>query len=126
MNVKVYVKVLIAIVSAVFTAAPQAAGDHRPQYGGLVVETRAGDMELVAKSDLIVIHVSNHGKPLKLTAASGKVTVFNGSEQTEAPITLAGDRLEAKGSFKIGAGTKVLAEVALNGKAAVVARFTLK
>jgi hypothetical protein len=34
--------------------------------------------------------------------------------------------LEAKGSFKVGAGTKVLTEVSLNGKPTVSARFTLK
>jgi hypothetical protein len=103
-----------------------AAEDHKPQHGGVVAETKAGDMELVAKPELIVIHVSDHGKPMKLTGASGKVTVFNGSEKTEAPLALAGDKLEAKGSFKIAAGTKVLAEVSLNGKPAVAARFTLK
>jgi hypothetical protein len=36
------------------------------------------------------------------------------------------DKLEAKGNFKVGAGAKVLAEVALNGKPAVATRFTLK
>lgn len=115
------------LVAAIVAAAPvHAADDHKPQYGGVVVETKTGDMELVAKPDLIVIHVSDHGKPMKLTSATGKVTVFNGSDKTEAPLTLAGDKLEAKGSFKLGAGTKVLADVALNGKPAVAARFTLK
>ena len=83
-------------------------------------------MELVAKPDLIVIHVSDHGKAMKLTSATGTVTVFNGNDKTEAPLALAGDKLEAKGSFKVGAGTKVLADVALNGKPAVAARFTVK
>jgi hypothetical protein len=54
------------------------------------------------------------------------VTVFTGSDTKEAPLTLVGERLEAKGPFKIAAGTKVLAEVAVNGKPAVSARFTLK
>ena len=103
-----------------------AADDHKPKHGGVVVETKAGDMELVAKPDQIVIHVSDHGKPMKLTSATGKVTVFNGSDKTEAPLALVGDKLEAKGSFKLAAGTKVLAEVALNGKPAASARFTLK
>jgi len=103
-----------------------AAEDHAPKHGGVVVETKAGDLELVAKPELIVIHVSDHGKPMKLTSATGKVTVFNGSDKTEAPLALVGDKLEAKGSFKLAAGTKVLAEVALNGKPAASARFTLK
>ena len=103
-----------------------AAEDHTPKHGGVVVETKAGDLELVAKPELIVIHVSDHGKPLKLSSASGKVTVFNGNDKTEAPLALIGDKLEAKGSFKLGAGTKVLADLTVNGKPAVAARFTLK
>ncbi len=103
-----------------------AAEDHAPKHGGVVVETKAGDLELVAKPELIVIHVSDHGKPMKLTSGSGKVTVFNGNDKTEAPLALVGDKLEAKGNFKVGAGTKVLAEVSLNGKPAASARFTLK
>jgi hypothetical protein len=118
---------LTTLLLATAVASPAfAAEDHAPKHGGVVVETKAGDMELVAKSDLIIIHVSDHGKPMKLTSATGKVTVFNGNDKTEAPLALAGDKLEAKGSFKVGAGTKVLADVALNGKPAVAARFTLK
>ncbi|MBK7120636.1 MAG: hypothetical protein IPH64_17595 [Comamonadaceae bacterium] len=103
-----------------------AAEDHTPKHGGVVVETKAGDLELVAKPELIVIHVSDHGKPMKLSSASGKVTVFNGNDKTEAPLALIGDKLEAKGSFKLGAGTKVLADLTVNGEPAVAARFTLK
>lgn len=103
-----------------------AAEDHVPKHGGVVVETKAGDLELVAKPELMVLHVSDHGKPMKLTSGSGKLTVFNGNEKTEAALALVGDKLEAKGSFKFTAGSKVLAEVSLNGKPAVSARFTLK
>ena len=118
--------VIAACAAAVLGSPVHAAEDHSPKHGGVVVETQAGDLELVAKPELIVIHVSDHGKPLKLSSASGKVTVFNGSDKTGAPLALAGDKLEARGSFKTGAGAKVLVEVALNGKPAVAARFTLK
>ena len=115
------------LLAATAIALPAfAAEDHAPKHGGVVVETKAGDLELVAKPELIVIHVSDHGKPMKLTSASGKVTVFNGNDKTEAPLALVGDKLEAKGSFKLGAGTKVLTEDSLNGKPTVSARFTLK
>ena len=114
------------LIATALALSAFAAEDHAPKHGGVVVETKAGDLELVAKPELIVIHVSDHGKPMKLTSASGKVTVFNGNDKTEAPLALVGDKLEAKGSFKVGAGTKVLAEVSLNGKPAVAARFTLK
>ena len=120
-------RLLASLVIAAGIALPAAgADDHAPKHGGVVIETKAGDLELVARSELMTIHVSDHGKPMKLTSGSGKVTVFNGNEKTEAPLGLAGDKLEAKGSFKVGPGTKVLAEVSLNGKPAVAARFTLK
>lgn len=115
-----------AALAALIAAPVFAAEDHKPQHGGVVLETKAGDMELVAKPDSIVIYVSDHGKPMKVTSASGKVTVFAGSDKAEAPLTLVGDKLEAKGSFKVGAGVKVLAEVSVNGKPPVAARFTLK
>jgi hypothetical protein len=118
--------VITGIVAATLPTSALTADDHAPRHGGVVVETKAGDMELVARADLIVIHVSDHGKPMKLTSATGKVTVFNGNDKAEAPLALVNDRLEAKGSFKVGAGTRVLAEAALNGKSPVAARFTLK
>ena len=118
---------LLSLLLACAAATPVlAAEDHAPKHGGVVVETKAGDLELVAKPELIVIHVSDHGKAMKLTSATGKVTVFNGNDKTEAPLALVGDKLEAKGAFKVAPGATVLAEVALNGKPAVAARFTLK
>ena len=118
---------LFSVALALPAQAQNKHGDsHTPKHGGVVVETKAGDLELVAKADSIQIYPSDHGKTMKLTSATGKVTVFNGNEKTEAPLVLVGDRLEAKGSFKVAAGTKVLAEVGLNGKPAVSARFTLK
>ena len=118
---------LFPLVFASAIALPAAAADdHVPKHGGVVVETKAGDLELVAKPDLMVVHVSDHGKAMKLSSGSGKLTVFNGNEKTEAALALVGDKLEARGSFKVAPGTKVLAEVSLNGKPAVSARFTLK
>ncbi|MBI2770446.1 MAG: hypothetical protein HYX47_12545 [Burkholderiales bacterium] len=119
-------RLLVPLMLCVSIAPPAiAAEDHKPKNGGVVVETKAGDLELVAKPDVIVIYVSDHGKAVKLTTASGKVTVFAGTEKAEAPLTLVGDKLEAKGSFKVAPGNKALAEVSINGKPAVAARFTL-
>lgn len=118
---------LAALLATAITGPTLAAGDdHKPRHGGVVLETKSGDFELVAKPEHIHIYVSDHGKALKLTSASGKVTVFNGSESKESPLALVGERLEAKGPFKVGPGTKVLAEVSVNGKPAVAARFALK
>lgn len=109
-------------------AAAQAAGndDHTPKFGGVVVETKAGDFEIVAKPDMIRIYVSDHGKAVKLDGAKAKVTLLNGSEKTEADLAPVGDKLEAKGTFKVAKGTKGIVLVTLAGKPAATARFEIK
>src|SRR3990167_8960532 len=113
--IRFLVPLAIACAFGLPAYAQDKHGDHAPKFGGIVKETKAGDLELVAKADLIQIHVDDHGKPMKLSSGSGKVTVFNGNDKVEAPLALVGDRLEAKGSFKVGSGAKVLVEVTLNG-----------
>ena len=55
-----------------------------------MVEPKAGDLEQVA------IHVSDRGKPIKLTSATGKVAVFDGEDENEAPLALVSDKLVAR------------------------------
>lgn len=99
----------ISLLAATAFAAPvMAAEEHAAKHGGIVVNTKAGDLELVAKPDSIVVYVGDHDKGMKITSASGKVTVFNGNEKVEAPLTLSGDKLEAKGSFKVAQAPRSL------------------
>lgn len=116
------------VAAAVALAAPAFAGkdDHSAKHGGIFVETKALDFEIVAKSGVIHVYVADHGKPVKLDGAKGKVTLLNGSEKTEVDLAPAGDRLEAKGAFKVAKGTKGVASVTLAGKGATVARFEVK
>lgn len=103
-----------------------AAGDHAAKHGGIFVETKALDFEIVARPDGIQVYVADHGKPVKLDGAKGKVTLLNGTEKTEVDLVVAGDRLEAKGAFKVQQGTKGIAAVTLAGKPGAVARFQVK
>lgn len=109
-----------------FSGALFAAGDHTAKHGGIFVETKALDFEVVAKPDLMQVYVSDHGKPVKLDGAKGKVTLLNGTEKTEVDLSPAGDKMEAKGSFKVVKGTKGIATVSLAGKSAAAARFEVK
>ena len=115
--------------SIVFSAASaMAAGEHshKPRFGGVVVETKAGDLEIVAKPDSIQIHITDHGKAMKLDGAKAKVTLLNGTEKSEATLVSVGDKLEAKGVFKIAKGTKGITLVTLAGKPPFTARFDIK
>jgi hypothetical protein len=117
---------LIAAAVASCVASSWAKGDHAAKHGGIFVETKALDFEVVAKPDMIQVYVSDHGKAVKLDGAKAKLTLLNGSEKTEVDLTPAGDKFEAKGSYKVAKGTKGVASVTLAGKSAAVARFEVK
>ena len=108
-------------------AAGNHAHEHQPLHGGIVTEVADIDYELVAQPDTLTLHLRDHGKPLALDGASAKLTLLNGSEKTEATLSPAGDgQLQAKGSFKVAPGTKVVALVTVPGKKAANVRFAVK
>ena len=115
-----------ALLMALATVPALAGGDHIPKHGGVMVETKAGDMEIVAKPDNLRIYFTDHGKPVKFDGAKAKVTLLNGSEKSQVELTPAGDKMEAKGIFKVVKGTKGIAVMTLAGKAPVTARFAIK
>ncbi len=114
-----------------FSAIVQAAGghdhvhEHSPLHGGVVAEVKDVDYELVAKPDLIQLHLRDHGQVVDVAKASAKLTILVGSEKQEVELKPAGALLEAKGNFKV-AGAKVVAVVTLPAKPSATVRFALK
>jgi len=102
------------------------AHEHESMHGGVVVEVKDLDLELVAKPEVIQLHLRDHGKPVDVANGSAKLTLLSGANKQDVELKPSGDRLEAKGSFKVGAGTKLVAVVTLPGKPSTTARFTLK
>ncbi len=102
------------------------AHDSKARYGGVVSVVKDMNYELVAKSDGLLLYVSDHGKPVDLKGASAKVTLLSAADKTEATLAPSGDKLEAKGSFKLAPGTKAVANVTLPGQSPAMAKFTLK
>jgi len=118
---------LLALLMAVCSISANAGkDDHKPRFGGVVVQSKVGDLEIVAKPESIHIHISDHGKVVKLDGAKAKVTLLNGAEKSEADLVLVGDKLEAKGAYTVAKGTKGIAIVTLAGKPPVTARFSIK
>jgi hypothetical protein len=123
---------LFAVTATVATSGiALAAGkhehghSHKPLHGGVVVEVKDMDYELVAKADVVQLYLRDHGKAVNINKSTAKVTFLVGSEKTEVELKPVGDKLEAKGSFKLSAGTKAVASVTVDGKAST-ARFVLK
>jgi hypothetical protein len=114
----------LLFLSGLAWAGPHDA-DHKPMQGGVLSTVKDVDYELVAKSDVLQLYVRDHGKPVDVSKTTAKVTLLSGSEKQEVELKPMGDKLEAKGSFKISAGTKVVAQVISAGKTSSV-RFALK
>lgn len=90
------------------------------------MEGKEADYELVANADSLRLYIADHGRPMDVTKASARVTLLNGADKQEATLTPAGDRLEAKGTFKIAPGSRAVAVVTKDGRTFGTARFTLK
>jgi hypothetical protein len=117
---------LIAIAGTAHAAGGHDhAHEHKAQHGGVVTEVKDVDYELVAKPDLIQLHLRDHGKAVDVAKVSAKLTILAGSEKQEVELQPAGALLEAKGSFKV-AGAKVIAVVTLPGKPQATVRFAIK
>ena len=117
----------LALAGSAFAADDKHdhAHEHKPMHGGVVVEVKDMDYELVAKATTIQLFLRDHGKTADVSKATAKVTLLTGTEKQEVELKPAGDKLEATGTFKVGPGTKAVAVVTINGKPAT-ARFTIK
>ena len=98
---------------------------HKPLHGGVVSEVKDMDYELVAKPDLIQLHLRDHGKPVDVSKSNAKLTILIGADKQEVELKPAGQQLEATGSFKL-ANSKIVALVSVQGKAPTTVRFVLK
>lgn len=115
----------LAALMAAGTALAGGKHDHSPKHGGVVVEVKDLDFELVARPAAIQLYLRDHGQGVDVSKATAKVTLLTGTEKQEVELKPAGNRLEATGTFKVGPGTKAVAVVNVGGKAST-ARFTIK
>jgi hypothetical protein len=124
-------KTLLTAAAFALALPAVAADDHthgaKPIHGGVVAEASDIEFELLAKADAITVYVRDHGRALATQGATGKLTVLTGADKADAALTPAGDnKLEARGSFKVGPGSKLVATVNLQGRKPINVRFALK
>lgn len=120
-------KLLVALSAsmALFAAGASAHGPAAAMHGGVVQTAADLQFELVPGQDGIALYVVEHGKPADSSRLSGKLTVLNGTEKTEAELTPAGaNRLQAA-NVRVGKGAKVVAMIKGTGGAPVTLRFAM-
>lgn len=117
-----------ALCSACLLAAPAAFahGDAKPQHGGIVRTASDLSFELVAGADGATLYVIDHGKEYDTAGVSGKLTVLNGADKSEADLQPAGaNKLQARG-VKLGKGAKAVAVLQTADSKTVTVRFTVQ
>jgi hypothetical protein len=121
------IALMLAAVTLAASAAAHADGEHKPKYGGVVAVVKDVQYELVAKPDSIALFIEDHGKKIGTKGATAKLTLLAGNERTDVALVPVGENgLEAKGVFKVPAGTKAVATITFAGKPAINARFEIK
>jgi hypothetical protein len=120
------IKILItSLLLSFFGFVYAGAGPElKPVHGGVMVEAKDVDVELVAKSDILTIYLSDHGKPLSSEGGNAKLTILNGSDKKDYDLLSVGDRFELKGAFSVPKGSKAIAVIKLKSKV-VTARFNM-
>jgi hypothetical protein len=121
---KLLTVVVLGLSALAFNTA-FAHGGAKAKHGGVVAVASDLGFELVGTASGAAIYVEDHGKPMVPTGMTGKLTVLNGAEKSEAELAVAGDKLEAKG-VKLAAGSKVVAALTTPDKKAITVRFTVK
>lgn len=124
MKHKLSAAVMLGVAALSFNAA-MAHGGAKPRHGGVVATASDLGFELVGTPTGAAIYIEDHGKPMAPTGMSGKLTVLNGAEKSEAELVVAGDKLEAKG-VKLAPGAKVVAALTTANARAITVRFTVR
>ena len=120
-SMMVIAALLISFISPVHAGAGH---ELKPMHGGVIVEVKDIDIELVAKADSLSMYLTDHGKPIPLDGGTAKLTILIGSEKKDYELLPNGGKLEVKGNFAIPKGAKAIAVIKIKAKV-VTARFNL-
>jgi hypothetical protein len=103
-----------------------AHGTAGPRHGGIVQVANDVNFELVVEADGATLYLVDHDKDMPSKGISGKLTVLNGAQKTEAEVKATeGNKLRATG-VKIASGAKVVAVLNNVAGKTVTVRFTVK
>ena len=126
MKMKYLISVTGLALSCLSMNPAQAHGDAKPMHAGIVQMVNDLSFELVAQADGATIYLMDHGKPMASKGITGKLTVLQGSNKTEADIKEAGDNTLRVLGVKLGKGDKLVASLSNVGGKSMTVRFTIK
>ncbi|OYY59383.1 MAG: hypothetical protein B7Y55_00015 [Polynucleobacter sp. 35-46-207] len=120
-SIMVIATLLISFISPAYAGAGH---ELKPMHGGVIVEAKDMDVELVVMADSLSMYLTDHGKPIPLEGGAAKLTILIGSDKKDYELLPNGGKLEVKGNFAIPKGAKAIAVIKIKAKV-VTARFNL-
>ena len=124
---QIFVGVAISLMLSTSLMAAEEQGVAEVRNGGVTTMLKNRDYELVARPDSLTVFVYQDEKPASTKGATGTLTLSRGDYKTTVALQPSGANvLEAKGAFKVGAGTKAVATITLSGRKPQEVTWTLK
>lgn len=118
---------LATVVLSLAAAGNALAHGAKPKHGGVVQSANDLTFEFVQTGAKVIIYVEDHGNPLSTAGTTGKLTVLNGTEKSEASLAPGGDNtLATNGDVKVGKRAKAIAAITFADKKTVNVRFLAK
>ena len=113
---------------AITAGSAHAHQDHlKPMYGGVTADAELFQVELVFKGAQATLHVTEHGAPVEMTNATGKLTLLSGKKREEVVLSPNGfQSMGAKLKAKPVSGARAVAVIDVPSKGTGTVRFMLK
>ena len=102
----------LALALALCGSAAGAAGAMTaPRHSGLVAMHHGVQIEFVPGRDALQVYASENGRPLDLHGATADVVLLRQGYTRQVRLNPVGDRLEARGAFRVPVGTTAVVSV---------------
>lgn len=105
--------------------AALAHGGAQAAHGGIVQVAHDISFELVSQPDGATLYLVDHGKPMPSQGITGRLTILNKGQKTEADVKPAGDNKLVAAGLPLSPGAKVVAVLNGVGGKTVTVRFTV-
>ncbi|WP_040512093.1 hypothetical protein [Limnobacter sp. MED105] len=113
----------LALGAGVAHAKEGVPHDLDPRHGGVVVESSHMEFELVLNPQATELYVRDHGKPVDLTQAKGKLVFLVAGQKMERTLAGQGALLSGEGVDLKGSGYTAVATVEFANKKKATVRF---
>jgi hypothetical protein len=101
---------------------------EKPLHGGQVADVNDLSLELLVKDKRVMVYVRDHGKPLSVAGASGRLVRVGADGRSDTALHPTADASALTGEFSedVQKGSKLVISVSMPGRKPLQTRFVLR